>query len=203
MENYELNLPNLGILTSKVHDTLFNKLKIECLNFLKKEKMISGLTSNGVAEHYFLKDNNVELFDFLSKWVKKYNEKYNYFKFFKFLNKDAPLIFQKPWFNIQKKGEFIPNHTHDGILSYSIWIQIPLLNKIHNNKFASCFEIQYQNILGTSCQKLISLDKNFEGSFVLFPSILPHCVYPFFDSEELRISISGNICLDNLIKNNT
>ena len=86
------------------------------------------------------------MFDFLSEWVKNYNKEYNYLKSLTILNKDAPLIFQKPWFNIQKKGEFIPAHTHEGVLSYSIWIQIPKLNS-HNNKFAGCFEIQYQKRL--------------------------------------------------------
>jgi hypothetical protein len=196
MENSELNLPNFGIFFSKIPNSLLNKLKVECLNFLKKEKMISGLTSNGVANHYYLEDNNIELFNFLSQWIKKYDEKYHYFKSFKFLNKDAPLIFKKPWLNIQKKGEFIPTHTHDGILSYSIWIQIPNLNT-NNNKFAGCFEVQYQNILGQSDSYKILLDKNSEGGFVFFPSRLTHCVYPFFDNDELRISVSGNICFDN------
>jgi hypothetical protein len=198
MGSDELNLPNFGIFISKIPNSLLNKLKIECLNFLKKEKMISGVTSDGVANHYYLEDNNIELFDFLNQWIKKYDEKYNYFKSFKFLNKDAPIIFKKPWFNIQKKGEFIPIHSHDGLLSYSIWIQIPNLN-ISNNKFAGCFEMQYQNILGASDSYRILLDKNSEGRFLLFPSKLTHCVYPFFDNDELRISVSGNICFDNKV----
>ena len=202
MENNELNLPNFGILFSKIPEDLLIKLKIECLNFIGKEKMISGLTSNGVADHYYLEDNNIELFNFLSQGLQKYDKKYNYLKSFKLLNKDAPLIFKKPWFNIQKKGEFIPNHTHDGVLSYSIWIQIPNLNKNSNNEFAGCFEIQYQNILGARLTHLITLNKNSESKFVLFPSMLSHCVYPFFDTDELRISISGNICFDNQELNN-
>jgi hypothetical protein len=199
MENSEINLPNFGIFFSKIPDSLLNKLKIECLNFFKKEKMISGLTSNGVANHYYLEDNNTELFNFLSQYVKKYDEQYNYFKSIKILNKNAPLIFQKPWLNIQKKGEFIPSHTHDGILSYSIWIELPKLNIDSNNKFAGCFEIQYQNILGGRLNHHILLDKNSEGKFVMFPSMLNHCVYPFFDNDELRISISGNILFDNKV----
>jgi hypothetical protein len=197
MENNELNLHNLGVLVSKLPDSLLNKLKIECSNFFKKKNIISDLTSNGVVKHYDLEDNNIELFNFLNEWVIKYNEKYNYFRLFKGLYKDTSLIFQKPWFNIQKKGEFIPSHNHAGVLSYSIWIQLPSLNKEDNNNFASCFEFQYQNILGASFKKIIHLDKNSEGNFVLFPSLLPHCVYPFFGSEEIRISVSGNICFNN------
>lgn len=199
MENNEINLFNLGIFTSKIPEDLLKKLKIECLNFINKKKMISGLTSQGVSDHYYLEDNNEELFDFLSFWVKKYIEKYDYLKTIKVFKGCAPLIFLKPWFNIQKKGEFIPSHTHDGVLSYTIWIQIPNLNPNTNNKFAGCFEIQYQNILGARVDNHILLDKNSEGSFLLFPSLLHHCVYPFFNTDEIRISISGNICFDNKV----
>ena len=202
MENNEINLVNLGILTSKIPEDLLKKLKIECLNFINKKKMISGLTSQGVSDHYYLEDNNEELFNFLNYWIKNYIQKYDYLKTIKLFQGSAPLIFLKPWFNIQKKGEFIPNHIHDGIFSYSIWIQIPNLNKNSNNEFAGCFEIQYQNILGARFNHLITLNKNSEGGFVLFPSMLSHCVYPFFDTDELRISISGNLCFDNKELNN-
>ena len=202
MENNELNLHNLGVLVSKLPDSLLNKLKIECLNYLKKENIISDLTSNGVVKHYDLEDNNIELFNFLNEWVIKYNEKYNYFRLFKGLYKNTSLIFQKPWFNIQKKGEFIPSHIHSGVFSYSIWLQLPKLNTENNNKFAGCFEIQYQNILGMREDFQILMDKNLEGKFVLFPSMLPHCVYPFFDNDELRISISGNVFFNNKVLEN-
>ena len=193
IEINELPLSNLGVFISKLPNDLLKKLKKECFNFIEKEKCVTGLTSEQVPEHYYLKENNKELFDYLIIFVKKYNEKYNYLKYHKLLNKDVGIIFQQPWFNVQKKGEFIPNHTHDGILSYSIWIQLPILNKNNNHKFSSCFEMQYQNILGSRDNYLIQLDKNSEGKFLLFPSMLSHCVYPFFDSDEIRISISGNI----------
>jgi hypothetical protein len=194
----ELNIPNLGVFISKIPDNLLKKLKTECLDFLKKEKMISGITANKVPEHYYLENNNKELFDFLHIYIKKYYEKYNYSKYYKVLNKNSPLVFGKPWFNIQKKGEFIPYHTHDGILSYSIWIQIPnLKNDDKKFKWDSCFELLYHDITGFTDSYMLPLDKSYEGKFLFFPSSLKHCVYPFFDNDELRISISGNILYDN------
>ena len=82
MENNELNLSNFSVITSKIPDNLLKKLKKECLNFIEKEKMISDLTSLGVAEHYYLEYNNIELFNFFGEWVKKYDEKYSYIKTF-------------------------------------------------------------------------------------------------------------------------
>ena len=197
MENNILNLYNLDVFISEIPNDLLDKIKIECLNLSKKEKMISGITANKVPEHYYLENNNEELFFFLNTWVKRYLEKYNYSKYYSILNKDAKIIFKKPWFNMQKKGEFVPNHRHDGILSYTIWIEIPNLTKNEKSKFDSCFELTYLDILGTVRTYLIPLNKNFEGKFLLFPSNLSHCVYPFFDTDEIRISVSGNICFDN------
>jgi len=31
----------------------------------------------------------------------------------------------------------------------------------------------------------------------MFPSLLAHCVYPFYTSDDYRISISGNIKFDS------
>ena len=40
------------------------------------------------------------------------------------------------------------------------------------------------------------LDKTSEGLMLFFPAKLIHCVYPFYNCNEERISISGNICID-------
>ena len=37
------------------------------------------------------------------------------------------------------------------------------------------------------------IDKTWEGTIVMFPSWLNHSVYPFYTSDDYRISISGNI----------
>ena len=198
MEINELPLSNLGVFISKIPHNLFTKLKVECLNFNVKEKRTTGLTSNKIPTHYNLKDNNEELFTYLRFFVMEYDKKYNFFNTYKknYFKKNIKIVFGKPWFNIQRKNEFIPNHIHEGILSYTIWIQIPNLKKNENNKYDSNIEINYQNILGGTTSHMISLNKNFEGSFLLFPSNLTHCVYPFFDSDEIRISISGNISIN-------
>ena len=40
------------------------------------------------------------------------------------------------------------------------------------------------------------LGKEFEGTMLLFPSKLVHEVHPFYNCEEDRISVSGNIFLN-------
>ena len=36
-----------------------------------------------------------------------------------------------------------------------------------------------------------------EGRLLFFPGKLKHCVYPFYDCDEERISVSGNILVDS------
>ena len=40
-----------------------------------------------------------------------------------------------------------------------------------------------------------AVDKSFEGQMLMFPAPLQHIVYPFYTSDESRITVSGNIKL--------
>ena len=212
-QNYKtFSLFNFGILEDKLPTDLYNKLYDECLTARKNNSvMISGLTSPGVPEHFYIEKNITELNNYIAQLIPKYNNAFNYLSSFKLLSKDLYLGMGKPWINFQKKHEFLPNHTHDGVLSYSIWIKIPYdeekeknykKTNIDKKKFNS-FEFSYTNILGEICQQSYEITKKTEGSILMFPSKLTHCVYPFFTSDDERISISGNILLnsDNTLQN--
>jgi len=40
------------------------------------------------------------------------------------------------------------------------------------------------------------MNPEIEGTMLFFPAKLNHIVYPFYDCEEDRVSISGNIQID-------
>ena len=126
-QNYKtFSLPNFGILKDKLSTDLYNKLYDECLTARKNNSvMISDLTSSGVPDHFYIEKNIIELNNYVYQLIPKYNTVFNYLSSFKLLSKDLYLSMGKPWINFQKKHEFLPNHTHDGVLSYSIWIKIP------------------------------------------------------------------------------
>lgn len=109
------------------------------------------------------------------------------------------------WVNFQNKHDFNPVHYHFGILSFVIWIKIPTKHKEQyslpisansNNPCASDFEFLYTNILGDIERMDIQMNPEVEGSMFIFPSSLMHQVYPFYNTDEDRISISGNIVID-------
>ena len=113
------------------------------------------------------------------------------------------------WANFQKKYEHNPLHNHGGALSFVIWHKIPYdieeerkvpsLNR-GNTNCAGVFTFNYPNFLmkGGVSQHHLIVDKSKEGHFILFPSFMQHAVYPFYTSDEYRISISGN--LDYILK---
>ena len=43
---------------------------------------------------------------------------------------------------------------------------------------------------------ILNVDKSFEGKILMFPSYVQHQVFPFYTSDDYRITISGNACFD-------
>jgi hypothetical protein len=101
------------------------------------------------------------------------------------------------WLNYQKKHEFNPAHDHDGDLSFVMWLKIPYdlkselsLQNVRNSNSPrnSMFEF-----VGDNYSFQIPVSKQMEGSIIMFDSSQRHLVYPFYTSDEFRISFSGNI----------
>ena len=67
---------------------------------------------------------------------------------------------------------------------------------MNNRTRGGCFQFNYQNILGDCQTWQYELDKTWEGHMLLFPSKLQHAVYPFYTSDEDRITVAGNIILN-------
>lgn len=125
--------------------------------------------------------------------------------------KDPPILTYEggAWINFQKKYEYNPTHTHGGVFSYVIWYQIPFYRENEVNygagKYKSKnqynhngeFEFVYYDGVKITYEAL-GIDKTMEGYMAIFPSSLSHQVYPFYTSDEYRITISGNILLSNI-----
>ena len=114
------------------------------------------------------------------------------------------LLLNQFWVNYQYKTEFNPLHDHIGVYSFVIWMKIPYswneqikLSQFkdikHDDIKAGNFEFEYTNSLGDVLTNSYKLSPKFEGNMVFFPARLRHCVYPFYEIEEPRISISGNL----------
>ena len=109
------------------------------------------------------------------------------------------------WVNYQYQTEFNPTHSHSGIYSWVIWMRIPTefedqaklpiaFNSNANDKISN-FTFTYTDSLGTLMDYAIEMNKVKEGTMAFFPARLKHSVYPFFNCDEPRISVAGNISM--------
>jgi hypothetical protein len=101
------------------------------------------------------------------------------------------------WVNFMKEGEFNPPHTHDGDLSFVLFLDIPKVLQEENEKYvgrsegpgALSFFYGEANHYFSNCSYSI-FPKT--GDLFIFPANLQHFVYPF-ESKCNRISMSGNL----------
>ena len=108
------------------------------------------------------------------------------------------------WVNFQKKHDFNPVHNHRGAISFVIWMKIPYKRedevKTARTKnigggdcLSGCFQFLFTSMLGAIRTDVYFLDPSYEATILIFPCMFNHIVYPFYTSDEERISISGNI----------
>lgn len=136
-----------------------------------------------------------------------HEEKYNIlYKMFNFAvditNIKLKLEFERIWINAHRAGEFIPLHQHSGLYSFVLWVRVPYYAKDQQvncpNPMAikdrtSSFEFVCIDHLGNIVNESLPVDKTWEGVMCVFPAKLHHQVYPFYNSDDIRISIAGNI----------
>jgi len=198
------HFPNVGFLEIKLFPEAVTFLK-KCVKN-KKSSYKWNLAGN-IKESWLLTDkkdwffNNV-LMDCINSYVENFKVHgvvHNQ------LTKNCGYCLNNMWVNFQKKYEFNPMHTHGGVFSFVVWIDIPYdYSKEHllpfaqdsNDPSASDFSFVYTNILGNIESHTYSLNKDWNGYMLFFPAKLNHLVYPFYTSDKKRISISGNIALN-------
>jgi len=193
-----INVNNFGFLRTRLPTDLFIELKEECQNYKKLKEMESGLSGKGTPKHFYIKKCFPKLKKYVQDCAVKYDKKFKYIENLKFLNKNVPLLVAPPWVNVQKRYDFLPMHTHDGILSYNIWIQIPYDSKkeLASGNHAARLDFIYPMVNGTLNFHTFNLSKEDEGSLIMFPSLFVHALYPFYTSKNVRLSIAGNIGLE-------
>ena len=196
--------PNLGWLRYSLDDKEIDYLW-NCID--NKKQYYKDQLAGNISSSFKLEDENAWFFNqTLHPLIKIYAHEFTN------LGVHTPTVNVHPytlgswWVNYQKQHEFNPSHGHQGVYSFVIWLKIPTehaeqnKDNITNTPVRSAFQFHYQNILGELDTFDYELGKNHEGKMLFFPSKLFHEVYPFYDCDEDRISISGNICIDETIE---
>ena len=112
------------------------------------------------------------------------------------------------WVNFQKKHEFNPPHNHTGVMSWIIFLNIPY-NLEDEDRVFPALDVGDEGVRRPTTSRLsfaqvsptrrsgidhviLDVDKSFERKILVFPSYLQHQVFPFYTSDDYRITISGN-----------
>ena len=206
---YYVMPPNINIMKCELGDTAVEYLW-DCINDARENKINANKNLAGnIEESLYLKDNNNYFWDnHLKNVCHQYLKENLYCTSFRnnFTNTfSEEMIMREFWVNFSKQTEFNPVHNHGGVMSFVIWMQIPTrskeqhdlpISKNTTNPSSSDFQFLYTDILGAISPMTFEMDPETNGTLVLFPSTLSHQVYPFFNCDDYRVSISGNIYFD-------
>lgn len=200
-----VDFPNIGFLLDDVPKPILNKLKkfIEKKDLKKSNKDLAG----NIEKEFRLNEKFINYIEpYIFELIDNFENKFNYLKDdITYLNKNIPLVLSDLWVNFQNKYEFNPLHNHKGVFSFVIWYKIPYLieeerqsspGKESNHNMAGHFQFTYTNSLGKIKVYSLPVDKTWEGKISLFPAKLYHSVFPFFTSNQERITIAGNVLLN-------
>lgn len=205
---YITHFPNHGFLSTKLTEEQLEPVKSEINevreNFELGIKANDALAGN-IRQEYRLPKSRDYLEKLIVPFLHDYDKHFNYNRYIKLLDKDMPMRMNDPWVNFQRKHEFNPIHDHSGIYSWVIWIKVPYLindelaaspGKDSLDPVSGHFEFQYTTTLGSIQPYKIAADQTMENTLIVFPSKLTHQVYPFYSSDDYRISVSGNFVIN-------
>ena len=206
MELIPRHFPNVGVIEGKLPEKTIDDLwKLIEESKKQPESMKSELAGN-ISSSIRLDGGSPLIEDFLQNIIPKYiQQSINSFGSpYRLEMKEGQIWnLESLWVNFQKKHEFNPMHDHGGVYSFVIWMQIPTSYE-EQRKLPICaesnadgnisnFAFTFTNTLGRICQFVYNMEKDAEGYMVIFPSELKHEVFPFYENDGERISISGNI----------
>lgn len=201
-EQHQFNVPyvhNPGLLLGKLPDNLFQTVKETVFHPNAKKQTSMNQRLVGVIRQEYMTPHIPGLKEYIETMYECWLNVYQIKKF--------PHTFSDMWTNYMRRGEFNPNHNHPGsMIAFVIWVHIPydikeelkytsFTNPNYNSKNAS-FELIYNTMAGEMIVHPVHVDKEMEGTIIMFPGNLHHCVYPFLTSDGERISIAGNIYID-------
>lgn len=191
---------NFGFTKHQFELDELNRVKEEILhiekNFDAAVPYNSGLLGN-IRREYALQTSVKHLESLVLPYANGYMQHFYKNK----MQGNSKLFLKSAWVNFQKKYEFNPMHMHSGLLSFVLWIKIPYdmktelqlspgVNAAEN--MAGSFNFIYTDTMGGINTHKIEADKSMENTLIIFPAEMRHCVYPFYSSDEYRISVSGN-----------
>lgn len=212
MNEPQINLfDNLASLTHKFDDEslkpLWDEVKSIQDNFDSATKSNKDLAGN-IKKEYDISSSKDYMEGLLLPIIESYYYNINPYHWFltnSIMTENSKFKLDTMWVNYQQKHEFNPIHNHIGDISFVIWLKVPYTIQEEmehtpdiplERNTAGQFCFLYNNALGNIVHQNIPVDKTFENMMIMFPAKMMHGVYPFFTSDEYRISVAGNFIIE-------
>ena len=176
----------------------------DCVETARGEQWNKHLVGHIDSSFKFEDKNDMFWEHVLKPHVKYYGETFNHEHTKIPAARNFEMFLDTIWVNYQNKHEFNPFHSHGGMYSFAIWMKIPTYhdeqNRLYNAKHVrepvnSAFSFQYIDTLGQIISHVYKMNPDMEGTMLFFPASMNHSVNPFYNCDEQRISIAGNISL--------
>ena len=206
MELLARNFPNIGVVEGKLSEEIVDDLWTLINEAREKPEDMKPELAGNISSSIRLDNNSDLMTDFVGEvlpaCIKRHMEEYG--SPYRLSMKEGETFnLESLWVNFQKQNEFNPPHDHAGVYSFVIWMQIPtsyeeqrklpICAESNADNHISNFAFSYTNTLGRVSTFAYNMEKEAEGYMVMFPSCLLHQVFPFYNDNGERISISGNI----------
>ena len=206
MELLARNFPNIGVVEGKLSEEIVDDLWTLINEAREKPEDMKPELAGNISSSIRLDNNSDLMTDFVGEvlpaCIKRHMQEYGP-PYRLTMKEGEPFNLESLWVNFQKQTEFNPPHDHAGVYSFVIWMQIPtsyeeqrklpICAESNADNHISNFAFSYTNTLGRVSTFAYNMEKEAEGYMVMFPSCLLHQVFPFYNDDGERISISGNI----------
>jgi hypothetical protein len=101
-----------------------------------------------------------------------------------------------------KKHEFNPVHKHFGVFSFVIFVKVPFVfkdqaeigpGKESNSNSVGALDFIHIGLDNEIHSTTKLVDRTYEGTGYIFPANLCHTVYPYYEIDDERVTVSGNL----------
>jgi len=211
MELIPRHFPNVGVVEAQLPEDVTKDIWKVIKKARKNPENMKGELAGNISSSIRLDSSSPLLEKFIGEVIPSFMDSHiqNYGAPWRTVMKEGEgFNLESLWVNFQKKHEFNPPHDHSGVFSFVIWMQIPtsyaeqrklpVCAESNADNHISNFAFSYTNTMGKVSTFAYNMEKEAEGYMVMFPSQMLHQVFPFYENDGERISISGNVNIAQL-----
>ena len=193
-----IQFPNLGYVRTSVDDRSLQLLKAWVDTIDHNTTTINHSHVGTIAREYEITSDPVkqELSNILGPMVQQYCTDMH------FTVDQRPMGLTTAWCNLQTSGEYFAAHTHAGVCSFSLWLEVPFTQaderewreaRGKSGRETASFQFHYTDALGRITPNVLEVDRSWENEVIVFPGEMMHSVTPYYSTDARRVVVSGNI----------